>query len=302
MMVHGAVRLRGTGMRVLLGMLGGLSLFGAEFREPSVGFAMPLEGGFQLAKREEEAVILTSAVTPGLILIKAGEKFTAAEVESVLAGGYRDDGVDLKAAGAAETLGGKYRGAVVTGQLGGSTAKGLLAGLIGPTGECFIVLAATTPEQWPKLEAVARQMVAGIRLTAPEVAPTAAMDQQMMQYLGGVRLRYREYIRSSGSTGRIDGSYSGSEDIYLCGNGTFWHSKRFSANASGVGSTTVTGQYPDQAGRWKTWVTPDKTPWLALEFGNGRVERYQLKPDGQRVYLNGAKYERIQGQGCQTGK
>jgi len=301
-MVHGAWRLRGTGMRLWLGLCGVFGLFGAEFREPSVGFAMPLEGGFQLAKREEEAVILTSAVTPGLILIKAGEKFTAAEIEATLAGGYRDEGVDLKAAGAAETLGGKYRGAVVTGQLSGSAAKGLLVGLIGPTGECFIVLAATTPEQWPKLEAVARQMMAGIRLTAPEVAPTAAMDQQMMQYLGGARLRYREYIRSSGSTGRMDGSYSGSEDIYLCGDGTFWHSKRFSASVSGVGSTTVTGRNPEQSGRWKTWVTPEKTPWLALEFGNGRVERYQVKPDGQRVYLNGTKYERTQGQGCQTGK
>ncbi len=212
MMVHGALR---------LGLWGAMGLYAAEFREPSVGFAIPREGGFQLAKREEEAVILTSAATPRLILIKAREKFTAAEIEATLAGGYRDEGVDLKAAGATETLGGKYRGAVVTGQLGGSGANGLLVGLIGPTGECFIVLAATTPEQWPKLETVARQMVAGIRLTAPEAPPTAAMDQQMMQYLGGVRLRFREYIRSSGSTGGLMGATRGVWIFTCAGTGRF---------------------------------------------------------------------------------
>jgi hypothetical protein len=268
------------------------------FREPAAGFAMPLEGGFQLARREESAVLFTSATLPGLLLVKAGEQFTAAEIEAALKSGYQAEGVDLKPVSPPETLGG-HRAALVAGQLNGNSAKGLLAGLIGPTGECFVVLAATTPEQWPKLEPAARRMLSGIQLSAPQAPPAPSHDKQLFDYLSGARLRYRESIRSTGSTGRIDGSFSSRDDIYLCGDGTFSRDERSSASVSGAGSTTYSSSNPNQSGRWTASVPPGGAPQLILQFNSGRTVRHVLRPDGRRVFLDGYGYERIQGQGCQ---
>jgi hypothetical protein len=265
------------------------------FREPAAGFAMPLDGGFQLARREESAALFTSATLPGLILVKAGEQFTAAEIEAALRSGYQAEGVDLKPAAPPETLGG-HRAALVDGQLNGNAARGFLAGLIGPTGECFVVLAATSPAEWPKLETAARKMLSGIQLSAPQAPPAPSHDKQLFDSLAGARLRYQENIRSTGSTGRIDGSYSRSINIYLCGDGSFLQSDRSLASGD---SFAYTRNDPNQSGRWEAALLPNGTPSLTLRFHSGRTMQYTLRISGSYFYLNGDRFYRIRGEGCQ---
>jgi hypothetical protein len=151
------------------------------------------------------------------------------------------------------------------------------------------LLAATTPEAWPKLAPVAGQLAAGISLEAP-VAP--AVEPQMRSYFGGTRLSFYFSRGSYSSTGTSQGSFQSTERIYLCSDGSFHYGEQTRASFDLPQAMGYSRSGDNSAGRWAASGQAGGA-LLTLSFHDGRVWRYQATRMGSEVvYLNGSKYFR----------
>ncbi|MCW5962830.1 MAG: hypothetical protein KIT83_02235, partial [Bryobacterales bacterium] len=156
-------------------------------------------------------------------------------------------------------------------------------------GRCFIVLAVTTPEAWPKLAASAERIVSGIELFPPE-AP--AVDPQLFAYFAGKRLSFYFSRGSYSSTGSREGGFSGTERIYLCSDGSFLYGEQTSAAFDVPQAMGYSRSRENSSGRWQVAETGDGA-LLTLGFHDGRQWSYQATRLGSEVvYLNGSKYFR----------
>lgn len=266
---------------------------GIEFyRDAEAGLSIRLAGGFRFLKKHDTLTVLGSNETPGIVMIESGESFTSAELAEAARSGYKAEGVSLQPEGGAVRLSlarGEGLAFPVKGVLDGETVRGLLSGVRTPSGRCFIVLAATTPAAWPKLEPAARRMIEGIALDAPEVP---ANDPNIHAYFAGTRLSFYMSRTSTSSTGSREGGFSGVERIYLCSDGSFHYGEQSQGSfdvpqASGRARTSQSG-----AGRWQASAAADGVA-LTLAFHDGRRLNYKATRLGKEVlYLNGSKYFR----------
>ncbi len=257
-----------------------------SFRDAEAGFSIRLAGGFGFLARQESLVLFGSKSTPGMVFLELGESFTEQELVEASRSGYQEEGVSLTPTGEAIRLHpglGKGIAFPVRGSLDGQRVEGLLAGVRHQNGRCFIVLVATTPESWPKLAGAAQQIVNGIALGAPE-APQ--IDPQMRSYFAGTRLSFY-FSRASRST-----LFQGKEQIYLCGNGTFFYGEQTSASFDVPQAMGYSRTGDNSAGKWQA-APNGEGALLSLVFNDGRQWRYQATRMGSGlVYLNGSKYFR----------
>jgi hypothetical protein len=275
------------------------SALSGEYRDSRRGFAMALSGGFGFGASQQGLTILGSKAVPGAIFIKTGERFSATELQQAAKQGYRDDGVQLTPLGPTTTLtieGGLGMAVPVQGTLEDARVLGLLAGVITGSGECFVLLAATTPEQWSKLEPDARKMFASIRLFAPEVPP---VDRQWQSYFAGSRLSYYFSRTSASLTGTIEGGAGATVHIDFCGDGTFLYGDKSRMSFDLPQAFGYRHSQSNASGRWNVQAAADAVAALTLEFYDGRVWRYQARGDRELTYLNGSRYSRSRSQVCQ---
>jgi hypothetical protein len=115
----------------------------------------------------------------------------------------------------------------VRGTLDGQAVRGILAGIRAASGRCFIILAATTPAAWPKLDPAARRMVEGVSIDA-RAAPAA--DPNLHGYFSGSRLSFYMVRTSTSSNGSREGSFSGVERLYFCTDGSFHYGEQSQAS------------------------------------------------------------------------
>lgn len=273
---------------------------GEEFyRDAEAGLSIRLAGGFRLLNRRGDLTILGSNQTPGAVMIDGGETFSAAELAEAARSGYKAEGVALRPAGPAIRLSpgsGEGLAFPVDGVLNGETVRGVLAGVRAPSGRCFIMLAATTPAAWPKLEPVARRMIESASIEAPTAPPA---DASLHSYFAGTRLSYYMSRTSTSSTGAFEGAFGGTERIYLCANGSFQYGERTGgtfdvAEAAGRARSSDTG-----SGRWQVAASGEGA-LLTLSFQDGRRSVYRATRLGRDVvYLNGSKYFRAGQSRCQ---
>jgi len=262
------------------------------YRDAEAGLSIRLAGGFRFLKKQDTLTILGSNETPGVVMIESGENFSSAELAEAARSGYKAEGVSLQPEGAAVPLSlarGEGLAFPVKGVLDGETVRGVLSGVRTPSGRCFIVLAATTPAAWPKLEPAARRMIEGISVEAPEAR---AADPDLHTYFAGTRLSFYMSRTSTSSTGSREGSFSGVERIYLCSDGSFQYGEQSQGSfdvpqAMGRARTSESG-----SGRWQASAAADGAS-LTLSFHDGRRLNYRATRLGKEVlYLNGSKYFR----------
>jgi hypothetical protein len=230
-------------------------------------------------------VLFRSDETPGIVLLKTGERFSAAELQAAARDGYEDEGVALRPAGAAQAV---PNGIAfpVRGTVDGAEVLGMLAAVRAPDGRCFVLLAATTPAQWPKLEGAARRMAGGIEILAPAAVPE--MDESLRAYLSDTRLTF--YFSRSNR----DSSFRGTEQIYLCGDATFHMGTQEQARFDVPQATGHSRNSSAGDGRWHA-----ANGLLSLDFHDGRRVRYRISgPSSSMVYLNGSKYFRARQDQC----
>jgi hypothetical protein len=302
----GWLRVSGIEMKILfLAMAVGLPLSGqesvqtvereatpGEYRDAEGGLTLRLPGGFGFLARQETLTLFGSKITPGVIFLEAGESFSEAELVAAAREGYQEEGVALRPSGSAQRLQlahGVGLAFPVEGKLEGQGVKGLLVGMRSREGRCYILLAATTPEAWPKLQPVAAQLAGGIGLNAPQ-AP--AGDPQTRSYFTGTRLTYYFSRSSYSSTGVNHGGMQSTERIYLCGDGSFHYGEQTRASFDLPQAMGYSRSGDNSAGRWVA-VGSGQGAQLTLSFHDGRVWRYNATRMGSEVlYLNGSKYFR----------
>lgn len=269
------------------------------YRDPEAGLVIRLSGGFRFLRRQDTLTILGSNQTPGIVMIESGERFSSAGLGEAARSGYQAEGVSLHPEGPALRLSlaqGEGLAFPVKGMLDGSTVRGILAGLRAPSGRCFIVLAATTPESWPKLEPAARSMIEGLSLEAPE---TRGGDSSIHAYFAGARFSFYMNRTSTSSTGSREGSFSGVERIYFCSDGAFHYGEQAQGSfdvPQAMGRARVS---ENGSGRWRATPTAEGAT-VTLSFHNGRRLQYRATRLGKEVvYLNGSKYFRAGHSRCQ---
>lgn len=262
------------------------------FRDAEAGFSMRLAGGFRFLSRQGSITLFGSNTTPGVVLVEGGETFTAEELSEAARSGYQTTGVALLPDGPYRKIAAGFGEGLafpVKGTLDGQTVRGMLAGIRTRTGRCFIVLAATTPEGWPKLAEAAERMIGGVELFAPD---TPAVDPQLKSYFAGMRFSFYMSRPSVSSSGSFEGSFSGQERIYLCSDGSFQYGEQTRGTfdvpqAMGSARTNSNG-----SGRWQV-SGADGGALLTLIFNDGRRSNYRATRLGRDlVYLNGSKYFR----------
>ncbi len=271
-----------------------------RFHDAEAGLTLQLPGGFGFLTRQGTLTIFGSKATPGMILVESGERFTEAELVSTARNGYQDEGVTLKPEGPARPLalaGALGMAVPVTGTLDEQPIRGLLTGVRSQDGRCFIVLAATTPESWPRLAPVAEQVAAGIALVAPS-RHTTGQDLQWKAYFGGTKLSYYFSRSSSSLSGASQGSLQSTERIFLCSDGTFQYGEQTTASFDLPQAMGYSRTGDHSAGRW-TATGNSGGAQLTLAFHDGRLWHYQAARMGKEVlYLNGSKYFRSGQERC----
>jgi hypothetical protein len=264
------------------------------FRDAEAGLSLRLAGGFGFLARQGSLVLFGSKQTPGMVFLELGETFSDQELIEASRSGYEDEGVSLAPDGAVVPLNLGSAGAglafPVRGTLDSQVIQGVLAGGRNRSGQCFILLVATTPQAWPRLAPVAQRIVAGIALFAPE---TPSVDLELRAYFAGSRLSFY-FSRTSRDT-----SFQGTEQIYLCGDGSFFHGEQTRASFDVPQAMGYSRTGDNSSGKWSVDRTPSGAV-LSLAFHDGRQWRYQATRLGSEVlYLNGSKYFRSGHTRCQ---
>jgi hypothetical protein len=242
------------------------------------GFSLDLAGGFELGKYLDGYYLLGSRTVPGLILVRSLPGLTAAQLDRNLRDGYTDNTVQLTPDGVAEELatsGGAGKLVGVRGLLHEAEVRGLLAGYLQPDGGGLLLFAVTTPEQWPELSPIAKQVARSVNLFHPD---PEEMIKTWKERLSGFQL-----IRAPGrDQNRADTQTTA---YYLCADGSF---------AYEPGARPVSQRPAEQAKdrRSGSWDIVPRQRWaeLMLRFRDGREQSYRLSRDDHETYLDDQRY------------
>ena len=270
------------------------------YRDPETGFALRLSGGFQFLGKQESIALFGSKAKPGAVFLETGATFTVEELEAATRLGYQDEGVSLAPDGPASRLNltlGVGIAFPVKGTLDNQPVRGILTGVRTHTGRCFLLLVATTPEAWDKLDATATQIANGVELFAPEAPP---VDQRLAAYFAGKRLSYYFSRWSTSLSGATQGSFQSNEQTYLCAGGSFHYGEQTRASFDVPQAFGYSRSGDSSSGRWL--VTGDgPNAQLTLRFHDGRLWRYRATNLGnETVYLNGSRYFRAAQTRCRS--
>lgn len=268
------------------------------YRDAEAGFSLRLAGGFRFLTRQEALVLFGSKVTPGVVFLQSGETFTEQELLEAARSGYHDEGVALTPEGPPSRLQltlGKGLAFAVRGTLDNQPVRGMLAGVRSNVGRCFIVLVATTPEAWDKLAASAERIIQGIGLFPPEAPP---VDRALWSYFAGQRLSFYFSRQSYSAAGSREGSFGGTERIYLCSDGSFVYGEQSRASFDVPQAMGYSRTGNNSSGRWSV-AGGGTEAILLLQFHDGKQWRYRAtRMSNDLVYLNGSKYFRARQTQC----
>jgi hypothetical protein len=128
--------------------------------------------GFQATPGEAGLVTLGSSLASGEVLfLPAGSSLTKESLARANREGWQRPGFDLRAMYPGKhqriplTQGASGYYFSVSGKVQGSSARGFLAGLLGPEGrQNYWVLAWVTPEAWSDFQPLARRILDGLRV------------------------------------------------------------------------------------------------------------------------------------------
>jgi hypothetical protein len=242
------------------------------------GFAFDLAGGFRLGMHKDGYYLLGSKTIPGLILIKALPGLTAAELNRSLRSGYADRTVQLTPEGAAEDVpiqGGSGRLAEVSGSLMKDEVRGLLAGYLRPEEGGLLIFAVTTPDQWPDLQPIARQIAESVALFDPDEQELVGVWKER---LSGFQLMYAP----QGSDPK-----DAEEIFHLCGDGSFVYQQPAAEPSSA-----------DRAGSWKI-VAAEGQASIEFTFADGTSRAEELSREDFHTYLGKQRYFVLPTDQCQ---
>lgn len=263
-------------------------------KKPDDGFDLALPGDFHVVKEQAGMILLGSNVTPGLILVIPSPQLTEADLEKGGRDGLQTPEVQMAASapGRDVTLaaGGKGKLVDVAGTLDNAHTQGLLGGFLRPGGGGVVLLAATTPENWPKLRPFAEDAMKGVRVYAPQVSDRLAKARQA---LAGHSLVYafNNSTMQQNSSGYYTGSSINSFKAWHCcasGRGRYEGARSSSFQGGGIiGSSESSPASRD--GKWTLKSQGDQF-LLQFNFDSGESATWTVTVDAnENVFVDGTK-------------
>ena len=210
------------------------------------------------------------------------------------------DGVVLEPVG--EPVTGKSR---VMQDYGNELLEGRALALLGPDKLAVIFFLAGSPGNLDRFGELLETMAATARFEKPAAAArtgvgasgsrkpdTAGRTGPWYDLLSGMMLKQLSSY-SSGSSG----GYSSETVFHLCRDGSFsWYSGGSVSVYVDGGSGGTTSESRD-SGQWSVEVSGDEA-YLVLVSDNGETTRHSLYYDGEKTFMNGNRYFRVQSDVC----
>lgn len=262
-----------------------------------IGFALP-KGWLGAYKEEGEQAVLVlgsnSVEGVGLVIFMRNQ--TPAQVVAGLNEAQDlGDKVVLQLVGSVRTQGSR-----VTARYLNNLYVGRALALLGSRNHVIYFYAG--PQ---KNEALYGQLLEGLASSTRFQAPVAARPQpappapagvarQWTQFLAGNMLKYFSSYNSGGGSGGI----SEQRTLHLCSDGSFAYLDESLTTINVPGASASSGGNGRALGRWRIESATQNSAVLLLNVDGGGVERLRVEYDGEKTFLNGQRWFRVQSDTC----
>lgn len=271
---------------------------GSRVQASGLGISFILPQGWLGAYKQEgeqAVVVLGSNTVEGLGLVIFMKNQTPAQVMQSL-NDTQDlgDGVVLELAGAPHTQGSR-----VTARYLNHQYVGRALALLGSKNHVIYFYAG--PQKNEQLYGQLLEALAGsTRFQAPAPKPATpapaptGLAKQWTQFLSGMMLRYLSSYNSGGGGGGM----STDKTLHFCSDGSFAFLNNSLTTMNVDGATASSGGNNRYLGRWRIESAGQAEATLLLSYEGGQVERVRLNYDGQKTFLNGVRWFRVESDAC----
>lgn len=272
---------------------------GMRVQSSGLGISFALPAGWLGAYKQEgdQAVMgLGSNTLEGVGLVIFVKKQAPAQVVQALSDAQDlGEGVVLNLVGKVQTQGSR-----VTARYANQQHVGRALALLG-TGKNHIIYFYAGPHKNERLygqllEALASstrfQPPLQARPQTPAPTPTG-LAKQWTQFLGGMMLKYFSSYNAGGG-----GGISDERTLHFCLDGSFAYSSSSLTTMNVPGATASTGGTGRASGSWRVESADQNSAVLVLSMDGGGVERPRVEYDGQKTFLNGDRWFRVESDAC----
>lgn len=272
---------------------------GVQVRSSTLGISFTLPKGWLGAYKEESGqavLVLGSNSVEGVGLVIFMQDQTPAQVVAGL-----NEAQDLGAGVVLELVGSvRTQGSRVTARYLNSQYVGRALALLGSRNHVVYFYAG--PQ---KNEALYGQLLEGLASSTRFQAPVAARPQpappaptgvarQWTQLLAGKMLKYFSSYNSGGGGGGI----SEQRTLHLCSDGSFAYLDESLTTINVPGASASSGGNGRALGRWRIESATQNSAVLLLNVDGGGVERLRVEYDGDKTFLNGQRWFRVESDTC----
>lgn len=269
---------------------------GESLRLAESGVAVRLAQGFRMLQAQGGGNIVGSDTLPGMVLVFPNGALTAAEIDAAAVQGYTDAVIQVRPSGAARAVapagGGSGKVVPVTGTLDGATVQGLLAGYTNGAGSGVVILAATTPESWPQMQAAAELMSTNVTLFAPEVSPRLAQARAALAGKSLVWAHNSNQVAQNAEGYHVGSAVNAFEAWHCCasGRGRYEGARSMSYQGGGLIGSSESGPGAWD-GTWSLGAQGDDFR-LTFQFDDGSSQSWAVTVDAAgEVYVEGRKVQ-----------
>ena len=258
------------------------------------GFDLLLPGDFRVLGERGGGILLGSNVTPGLMIVFSSPEGTAADLERALREGVQVEGISMSPRGGVRDV--QVPGCAgklidVAGTMQQTAVQGLLGAYLRSSGKGGLaILAATTPESWPKLQPFAEQAVHSVKFYQPTVSDRLL---QARQALSGHSLvtSFNNSTTSQNSSGYYTGSSVSSFRAWHCcasGRCRYEGARSSSFQGGGVIGASDSGAGP-RDGSWELQAQGNDY-LLVFRFDGGGSASWTVSVDTNgNVFVDGTR-------------
>ncbi len=272
---------------------------GARVKSTTLGIGLTLPKGWLGVYKEEggqAVLVLGSNSVEGVGLVIFLKDQSPAQVVAAL-----NEAQDLGAGVVLELVGSvRTQGSRVTARYLSRQYVGRALALLGSRNHVIYFYAG--PQ---KNEALYGQLLEGLAGSTRFQAPVASRSQpaapaptgaarQWTQFLAGKMLKYFSSYNSGGSSGGI----SEQRTLHLCSDGSFAYFDESLTTINVPGASASSGGNGRAVGRWRIESATQNSAVLLLNVDGGGVERLRVQYDGDKTFLNGERWFRVESDAC----
>lgn len=253
-----------------------------------LGISFDIPEGWQ-GQELNKGILLQHRSIRGIIFIST-HNYSKSQLLQEAQNGMNDgQGTNLRLVSQVADLSSTAIGGDYEGYLEGNATRAYIIGAENPhQGLGVIILATATPEQYSEqLKEASLELFRSFEFTKVDASEVLS---EWKTFLSGKRLQYFE--RYNSFEGGTSGSYSINRTIDLCPQGYFIFGNNNSFEIDGLSPNREKNK---GSGTWEIITGGDGSPTLKLHYHNGEESFYRLKFSEEKLFLNGERYFRQEG-------